>query len=508
VRHDVIICGAGSAGCVLAARLTEDPDRSVLLLEAGPTGPLDTDAEDLTNIAFALTARDWGLKATVSGGRVLDYPQGRFVGGGSSVNGGLAFRGVPADYDDWALDAPSWSWEHLLPFFRRLEHDMQHGSTAIHGGDGPIPVTRYAMDELVPMQCAFRDGCLDAGFAWNDDLNGPDALGVGALPMNRAGRRRISTAIAYLQPALGRPNLTVWGGAQVARVLISGGRATGVDVVRDGRLESIDGGEVILSAGAIQSPAILWRSGIGPARALGVLGIEVAVANEAVGANLHDHPGAFVFTLPVAGAPGPYDPQYQLGVRYSSTLGGRPNDMLLSVMNEFDLTASPDFAAVVGAPTARVLTCGVHDPVSRGHVSLTSADPTAPPVVDFNLLSAESDVLRLVEGLRLCRRVLEAPAMCAFVGPPVLPSPQTFDDDDALAASSRSIVAGWYHPVGTCRMGAATTGDGAVVDDALRVHGAERLRVVDASVMPRICRAPTNLTTIAIAERAAALIAG
>jgi choline dehydrogenase len=507
VRHDVIICGAGSAGCVLAARLTENPDRSVLLIEAGPTGPLDTDAEDLANIAFALTARDWGLRATITAGRVLDYPQGRFVGGGSSVNGGLAFRGVRGDYDDWALEAPSWSWDHLLPCFRRLERDVQQGSTPIHGGDGPVPVTRYAVDELVPMQRAFREGCIDAGFAWTDDLNGPDALGVGALPMNRDGRRRISTAIAYLRPALDRPNLTVWGGAHVARIRISGGRATGVDIVRDGRIESHDAGEVILSAGAIQSPAILLRSGIGDPDDLDALGIDVTVANRAVGANLHDHPGVFVFALPVEGAPGPYDPQYQLGVRYSSALGERPNDMLLSVMNEFDLTSSPDFAAVVGAPMARVLTCGVHDPSSRGRVWLTSADPAVPPAVDLRLLSESSDVVRLVEGLRHCRRVLDSPALSAFVGPPVLPPPATFDDDGALAAYVRSIVAGWYHPVGTCRIGTAT-GEGGVVDDGLRVHGVERLRVVDASVMPRICRAPTNLTTIAIAERAAQLIAG
>jgi len=372
---------------------------------------------------------------------------------------------------------------------------VQYGASPVHGATGPIPVTRYGIDELVPMQQAFRQGCLEAGFAWTDDLNAPGALGVGPLTMNRDGQRRVSTAIGYLRPALGRPNLTVWGGTHVARVRIDGGRAQGVDVIRDGRPERVEAGDVILSAGAIQSPAILWRSGIGPAAELDALGIDVRVAQDAVGANLHDHPGVFLFALPVDGAPGPYDPQYQLGVRYSSSTGARVNDMLLSVMNVFDLTASPDFAAVVGAPVARVLTCGVHDPVSRGRLRLTSSDPMAAPEVDFNLLAEDADVTRLVEGLRCCKQVLDSDALRSFAGPVVLPSEATFHEDDTLAAYVRSIVAG-------------SDDASAVVDDGLRVHGVERLRVVDASVMPRICRAPTNLTTIAIAERAAELITG
>ncbi len=477
----------------------------MLVIESGGDGPLDTDAEDLGNINFALTARDWGMRATVSTGRELDYPQGRFIGGGSSVNGGLALRGVPADYDGWAaLGNPSWSWDRLLPCFQRMEHDQQYGATAVHGGAGPIPVTRYLVDELVPIQEAFRDGCAQVGFGWVDDQNAPGATGVGPLTMNRVGRRRISAAIGYLQPALDRPNLTVWGSSTVARVRIAGGRAIGVDVIRDGHLEAVDGGEVIVSSGSIHSPATLWRSGIGPGPALRALGIEVVLDNPAVGANLHDHPGIFLFALPVEGAPGPYDPQYQLAVRYSSTTGARRDDMLLSMMNVFDLTTSPDFAAVVGAPEARVVTCGVHDPESRGCVTPVSSDPTAAPRIELNLLGEQADVVRLVDGLRTCREVLESAAMRPFAGPIAMLTEADFDDDEKLAAYVRSIVAGWYHPVGTCAMGPASSGV-AVVDDHLGVHGVEGLRVVDASVMPRICRAPTNLTTMAIAERAVEL---
>jgi len=287
-------------------------------------------------------------------------------------------------------------------------------------------------------------------------------------------------------------------------VRIAGGRAVGVDVMRDGRIEAVDGGQVIVSSGSIHSPATLWRSGVGPGPALRALGIDVVVDNPAVGANLHDHPGIFLFALPVDGAPGPYDPQYQLGVRYSSTTGARPDDMLLSMMNVFDLTTSPDFAAVVGAPAARVLTCGVHDPVSRGRVTPVSSDPTVAPRIELNLLGEQADVVRLVAGLRTCREVLESSAMRPFAGPVAMLSADDFDDDQKLETYVRSIVAGWYHPVGTCAMGPGTSPD-AVVDDHLRVHGVDGLRVVDASVMPRICRAPTNLTTMAIAERAVEL---
>jgi choline dehydrogenase len=262
---------------------------------------------------------------------------------------------------------------------------------------------------------------------------------------------------------------------------------------------------VVLSAGSLLSPAMLWRSGVGPGDQLRALGIDCAVDNPAVGANLHDHAGLFAFARP-GGDPGPTDPQYQLAARYSSTVGdGTPDDMFLSMMNVFDLSYMPPVRDLVGAPTAVVLTCGVHEPRSRGKVTLDTADPRAAPRVEFNMLSHPDDVTRLVEGLHRCHEVMRA-GLGSFVDRFVLPDEDAFADDAALLEFARAVAVGWYHPVGTCRMG---PGAGAsVVGDHLEVHGVEGLRVVDASVMPRICKAPTNITTIAIAERAAQLMNG
>ena len=296
LRHRRRWIGGSGAG----ARLSEEATCSVLVLEAGPTGPLDSDADLLSNVSFALTGHDWGVRARVTGERELDYPQGKFLGGGSSVNGALAFRGSPADYDGWAAQHnPRWSWDHMLPCFRRLEHDLDFGADhAVHGEDGPVPIVRWGDDELLPVQRAFADACVSMGLPWVPDHNHPAATGIGPLPMNRAEGRRMSTALAYLAPALARPNLTIRGGAQVDRVRIEHGRATGVVVVHEGDVDLVEAGEVIVSAGAIHSPAILWRSGIGPAGDLQQLGIACLVDNAAVGANLMDHPGLFHFLHP------------------------------------------------------------------------------------------------------------------------------------------------------------------------------------------------------------------
>jgi choline dehydrogenase len=394
----------------------------------------------------------------------------------------------------------------MLPCFRRLEHDLDFGADhAVHGSSGPVPIVRWRRDELLPVQEAFAEACVGTGIPWTADHNHPASTGVGPLPMNRAHGRRMSTALAYLAPARERPNLTIRGGAHVERVRIEHGRATGVVVARDGDRDLVDAGEVIVSAGAVQSPAILWRSGVGPADDLRQLGIACLVDNAAVGANLTDHPGLFHFLHPGRWAPDLGAPQFQLGARWTSEGDGDANDLLLSMMNFWDLSSSPDFRAVVGAPVVVVVTCGVHEPRSRGRIVLSSSDPDAHPRIELNLLDERADLERLVEGLRRCDDIAGSDAMRGFVGRSPVLDDAAFDDDATLERYARDFVAPWYHAVGTCRMGPATRAD-SVVDDRLRVHGVDGLRVVDASIMPRIVRAPTNLTVMAIGERAVEII--
>lgn len=505
---DVIIIGAGSAGSTLAARLSQDPARRVLLVEAGAV-TRDPVADQLSNVTFALTTRDWGMQAQASPGRTIAFPQGRAAGGGSAVNAALALRPLPPDIDSWAsLGNPGWSWADLLPSLIRLEADAV-GTDSVHGRIGPIPIVRALPEEYTAQSRAFLDGCLDAGLPEVSDHNDGIATGVGAFPMNRRDGERISTAIGYLEPAQLRANLVVRGGALVDRVVIERGHAVGVELIVDGAREIVRGGEVVVSAGAIQSPAVLMRSGIGQVSALRALGIESVADLAGVGANLMEHPGAFLFVLPEPGVCDTTEVQFQLGARTTAPGSAEPNDLLLGMMSHWDLRATPDFRDVVGADVIFALTCGVLAPRSRGSVQLASDDPTMTPRIDLNLCHDPSDVSRLVAALRLQHRIARSPSMRGRIRGYAMLDEGAFatDDDTSLADYVRNVCAPWYHPCGTCRMGPATD-PYAVVDAELRVRGVENLRVVDASIVPVIPRATTNLTAIAIGERAAELLVG
>jgi choline dehydrogenase len=490
-EYDYIVVGAGTAGCVLAARLTEDPSARVLLVEAG--GAERTRAMTVPDAWPELLDSDanWGdtTTAQAEAGPVI-YPRGRALGGSGAINAMAHMRGHPAIYAAWA--APGWDFAGLLPYFRRSESAEGHHS-ALRGTSGPVRVAPVPEPDRHPVARAFAEALIRAGGRAAGDLNWPQAEGVAWADLAIADGQRVSPADAYLRPVLDRPNLTVLTGALVTGLRLRHGRCTGIGYWRDGApAQAETSGEVVVCAGAIGTPRLMMLSGLGPAGPLRALGIEPVADLPGVGGNLQDHPVAMACYA--AAGPLPRS-RYNHGEVYAalrSPLAGVCADLqlfpvLLPVAPAGREPPDAGFA-LLAAATA---------PDSRGTVRLASADPRAAPLIDPGFLRDDRDTGRLAAGLTLIRSVAAFPDAAE-----VWPGAEVRTDAD-LRDYIRQTVGSYYHPAGTCRMGSDAD---AVVDTELRVHGIEGLRIADASVLPVIPNAPPNATVLAVAEKAAELI--
>ncbi|NUT99508.1 MAG: choline dehydrogenase [Saccharothrix sp.] len=512
-EYDYVIVGAGSTGCVLAARLSEDPDVSVCLVEAGPPDTADNIHVPAAFGQLFRTSVDWDYdthEEPALHGRRVFLPRGRVLGGTSSINAMIYARGNRLDFDEWGQ--PGWSYDEFLPYFKRSE-DNERGASHYHGVGGPMSVSEGRSGN--PSAAAYVEAAVEAGFAANDDFNGAEQEGFGFFQLTQRDGRRCSTAVAYLHPALDRPNLTVHTHVQVHRVVVENGRAVGVTGTRlDEAVTLRANREVILSAGAYNSPVLLMHSGIGPADHLGPLGIRVVHDNPEVGANLQDHPLVpLIFThdepvsLLVAGEPANVQ-RFLTEGRGPLTSNGpeaggfaRTRDDLPAPDVEF--FAAPIMFADSGlrAPTGHAISVGpaLLTPRSRGAVRLASADPTAKPHIAHNYLSDEADLDTAVAALRMGLDIARQRAMKPYAGQ--LFRPPASESDADLRAYARRYTHSIFHAAGSCAMG-------RVVDAELKVLGVEGLRVADASVMPLVGRGQPNAAAIAIGEKAADLVRG
>ena len=530
---DYVIVGAGTAGCVLANRLSEDGKATVLLLEAGGS---DRSLWIQLPIGYGRTYFDKRINwmydtEPVAGldGRSSYWPRGKVIGGSGSINAMVYVRGQPRDFDDWkGLGNDGWGWDDVLPYFRKSE-TYQHGACETHGGDGPMHVTDISLGAH-PLCERFIETAQALGFARNPDLNAPPHEGVGIYPINTHRGRRASSANAFLRPALKRRNLALRTGAHATRILFEGRRAVGIRYRRGGQESEVRANrEVILAGGAINSPQLLQLSGVGDPALLTPLGIEMVESMPAVGENLQDHLAVSYFyksrlaTLndelrPLLGKlraglryardrGGPLSMSVNQGGGFVRSSGDEPHVNLQLYFSPVSYTQTPLSARKLLNPdpfSAFLLSFNACRPTSRGHIKIASDSAFEPPRIQPNYLSTEQDIAEALVGCRLLRTLARTAPLADIITEEIVPGSAVGDDDEALMADFRSRADTVYHPTSSCAMGPDPRT--CVVDARLRVHGIDGLRVIDASIFPTISSGNINAPTVMVAEKGAAMV--